>query len=837
MGQARDEAGNIWETDAQGNPVRLLQPAQGPQTLGTPDPRIEGREERAQAAAERQAEAAQRDAQNDSIANQLKMAELELKRQQADREGNTAKQLTEWRGNLGNIALLEEQLGKLRNAYETNFKGKGLQSIAESFAPEALAPQYGVFDTISQSMIADMARAKGLTSQQFNTPAEQRMFFEPLLPKRGDTDEKIEEKLNYLETMIAQGRRTTEENLGASGQQADNEVPRANAVDDQAPPGLPPANSPGPVDTTPLPASGGGTQTVMHPEISSMVQSMMAAGAGFSTINAALKERNASPISFSDFANAKKWMEENPGKAYPVTATEERPLSFLEQTAGSPLGAFLANYADSATAGTASALAGDRGEGALDAMSAMNPNASMGGDILGGITGVLGGEAALAARAPVALAKWAPRAADTAYGGLYGFNTAEEGEGLAGAGIGAATGLAGGFLGEKAMRGVGKAVRGVTDPAVQYLRQQGVPLTVGQAVGNSGVLGQGVKKVEDSLTSIPGVGNMVEARRMEGLDAFNHAAFQNAAPPGAEVTGVGAAGMDQLKKAVGEAYSNALDPVQIMADDPQFIDDLAGAIRSAQGIPNVNSAQDAAMAGLESRISGAINPDTDTMTGRGFQEAYRGLARTGRERANGDYGHEIGQVMRQGQDALGEVLERQNPGAFQGFLEANAANRRANVLAQALGPAANQADELITPAQLNRADVQSTSRLEGRINSAAGNRPFYDLATAGQAVLPSRLPDSGTWTRALTGLGLTGAFGGGGAALGGGEGAATGTGVGLGATLALMAGGTRGAQSAAVKALLDRPEMARILGDLIKENARIGGTVGAGTATPLMVGR
>jgi len=39
--QARDEAGNIWEIDAQGNPVRLIQAAGGaPQTVGTPDPRV-----------------------------------------------------------------------------------------------------------------------------------------------------------------------------------------------------------------------------------------------------------------------------------------------------------------------------------------------------------------------------------------------------------------------------------------------------------------------------------------------------------------------------------------------------------------------------------------------------------------------------------------------------------------------------------------------------------------------------------------------------------------------------------------------------------------------------
>jgi hypothetical protein len=38
MPQARDEAGNIWETDAQGNPVRLIQAAQSQMTVGNPNP-------------------------------------------------------------------------------------------------------------------------------------------------------------------------------------------------------------------------------------------------------------------------------------------------------------------------------------------------------------------------------------------------------------------------------------------------------------------------------------------------------------------------------------------------------------------------------------------------------------------------------------------------------------------------------------------------------------------------------------------------------------------------------------------------------------------------------
>ena len=53
MGQARDEAGNIWETDAQGNAVRLVEaaPAQGGQMLTLPqDPRAAAEEARKAAA-------------------------------------------------------------------------------------------------------------------------------------------------------------------------------------------------------------------------------------------------------------------------------------------------------------------------------------------------------------------------------------------------------------------------------------------------------------------------------------------------------------------------------------------------------------------------------------------------------------------------------------------------------------------------------------------------------------------------------------------------------------------------------------------------------------------
>jgi hypothetical protein len=215
--------------------------------------------------------------------------------------------------------------------------------------------------------------------------------------------------------------------------------------------------------------------------------------------------------------------------------------------------------------------------------------------------------------------------------------------------------------------------------------KQAFRLPVGQTVGNSGLIGRSVKGVEDALTSVPGVGNVIDARRMEGLHGFNQAAFNaGGAPIGAEVNAVGPDAVRLLTEAKSGAYRSALDPVSIDANDPAFISGLSDTVNAARQIPNVENAQTAALAALQSRIGGAVDPTTETLSGRGFQEAYRGLARTGRERAGKDYGHEVGQVMRQGQDALAGALERQNPGAFDAFAGANQANRNLNVLAGAV---------------------------------------------------------------------------------------------------------------------------------------------------------
>ncbi len=133
-----------------------------------------------------------------------------------------------------------------------------------------------------------------------------------------------------------------------------------------------------------------------------------------------------------------------------------------------PIAAGAANYANMATGGTVRALAGEEASGALDAATAMNPASSLAGQVLGGVTGALGSQAALAGRLPGFLAPYADKAADTIFGGLTGFNEAGEGQGLTGAAWGAGAGLAGSFGGNLAGKGlsrIGMPSEGYLSPA------------------------------------------------------------------------------------------------------------------------------------------------------------------------------------------------------------------------------------------------------------------------------------------------------------------------------------------------------------------------------------
>jgi hypothetical protein len=350
------------------------------------------------------------------------------------------------------------------------------------------------------------------------------------------------------------------------------------------------------------------------------------------------------------------------------------------------------------------------------------------------------------------------------------------------------------------------------------------------------VLGGGFKKAQDALTSVFGPGNMVARRYADGRRAMNEVAFNEAGNViGAPINKVGQAGVDALDTAKNQAYSNALDPVLLDMNTPQFVAAKNQALASAVGIPNVDQASDLATGAIQNYIGKSIDPVAGTMTGQNFQQAYRGLARTANKASDRIYGHEIGQTLGQAKDALTGELQTQAPGAFGEFLKANSANRHLNILANAVNAAKNQVSDggevLFTPAQLGTAATANAKKYSGNIAAASGARPFNQLASDAQQVMSSKLPDSGTPMRLLATMLATGGGGSLGYGANGGEGAAEG---GIGTLGLLTALGTKKGQQLLTAALLKRTLADQAAARAMRRSPQIGGDILASAGIPLL---
>src|SRR5690606_35214429 len=125
-------------------------------------------------------------------------------------------------------------------------------------------------------------------------------------------------------------------------------------------------------------------------------------------------------------------------------------------------------------------------------------------------------------------------------------------------------------------------VAGIQDASQQYLNRAGVPQTIGQILGGSAA------RTEDRLAGLPIIGDQINMRRREGIEAFNRAAFDEALAPIQGTTGgqIGEAGVGAAHDATSAAYRQALGGTRVIPDAPfeQGLTEAVGAVRS---IPRV----------------------------------------------------------------------------------------------------------------------------------------------------------------------------------------------------------------------------------------------------------
>ena len=354
-------------------------------------------------------------------------------------------------------------------------------------------------------------------------------------------------------------------------------------------------------------------------------------------------------------------------------------------------------------------------------------------------TAGLGAGAALVARSAVG----------GAIGGVQGYASpyASTGEHVANTLSGAVIGSA--IPGAGAL--AGKTLRGLATPEARKLAEEGVKMTPGQMLGGH------AKRLEDMLTSVPIVGGAIRKGMQRSLDTFDRAAINRVIAPlgGALPQGLkGRAALDVAHTAVSDAYEKTLGQMKGTVD---------------QGLATN-------LGNLWNKYGKNLPPKEGEELGQYIQEnVLRKFDQQGN--ASGKIVHEIqsdlgaqsaklmrsrnlnrrqlGFAVKDLQGHVKDMLKRNNTPELNKNLQDATNSFRQLVRVDKAAGLLGAHDGVFTPAQL-RSAVRATDTTRNKSAFTRGRAEMQDLAEAGQKVLPSKVPDSGTPGRIMTAAALAG---------------------------------------------------------------------------------
>jgi len=866
MGQATDQAGNIWETDANGNPVRYIGKAgaQGGQAIAPNQLKVQGAQsdirhtdtstvstdlrntlDRATMAA--QILKAQADAQKAAADAQVAQQTAAAKPNPAISEGSKKLQLDEV------LRAINGARGRV-SGWSTGW-GDLLSPVPATDARDLR----GDLSTIASALTVDKLQqmkaqsATGASGMGALSEKEGQLLRDSVAAlDQGQSQEKVNDALNQIELHY---RKLQAINSGYNpddpkvAQAFGIVVPGVNAPSVGGPPaggagpnmggGMGGGSNPGAPN-----GGGGGLQLVqgdskIAPDparagMNAKVSAMLKAGASADQIRKFLQSAQIDPATVRGIDEAAAFRQKFPSYQgdYPVDVESVKiPLgtvgSTLNKLGQSGLGAYAMNAADALTAGNLAKMDSNpvAAQGAIDAISNNHGGAALLGNMTGGALAATGLETGLAGlgmkAAPAMLAS------DALYGGTFGASHSDNP--LTGGLEGALIGVGGGKLGRGVAKGVGTLAKGVSNQAVQALNKAGVRMSVGQMLGGT------AKSVEDRLAGFPIVGGIINSQRKNGLEDFQRAAFNRAVEPiGGNVGNIAEQGINQAQGAVSDAYGNALNGVMVQTD-PAFKQEMRNVINQTAQRPRVGGELVSSMNDIASPMFGPGG----TLRGTDAQNVFQGLEqlKSGYRRA-GDplYATQIAPSVDAYKGQIEGLLQRQAPGVMDDLLKANAANRNVSVLNDAVIAARNKGGQF-TPAQLMNASKANTVAFSGKRMAASGNGPMFDLARAGNDVLPNQVPDSGTAGRlALYGL-LGGGYGlGDYASASDNKKDATSSALKALAAASVLAGGAKALRPAAQKALTgSRSKAMQDLGQQIIDRSRYLGGATIAPAVPLLL--
>lgn len=311
-------------------------------------------------------------------------------------------------------------------------------------------------------------------------------------------------------------------------------------------------------------------------------------------------------------------------------------------------------------------------------------------------------------------------------------------------------GAVGSAAGSAVARGIGGVIT-PTEPA-RRLMQEGVTPTPGQAAGGF------LNRIEQSLQSVPIVGQFVRNARDRATDSMNVAAIRRALPQNArgEITEGGRQAIERTGQVLSEAYQDVLGRIPRVAPDMPFLRSVVQTARDPE-IALTPEAQDR-LIGLvrqavvgRGEMNGEVAKRVDSVLGN-WARQFRGSA-NGEDRALAQ--------------AIAEVQ-----GNFRQLISRNAAPEDAQLLGELNRYYANYlrvqraagyvgANEGRFSGEQLQSAVRGLDASRNKAQFARGNALMQDLSEPAKSVLGSNVRDSGTPERLMTALMFGGAAAGG----------------------------------------------------------------------------
>lgn len=293
---------------------------------------------------------------------------------------------------------------------------------------------------------------------------------------------------------------------------------------------------------------------------------------------------------------------------------------------------------------------------------------------------------------------------------------------------------------------------GVATPNAQRLLRENISLTPGDVIGGP------AKRVEDALTSIPLLGDTIKAAQYGAREDLNRAGINRSlAPIGERLPRdlrSGHAAIDYAYDRLGAAYENVLPHLRLRFDN-QFGRDVVRLNGMAQNLEPGQYNQFRTI--LQNNVLRRFQ--NRTMDGQSLKEAESELGQIARSYRQSMMAGErnLGHAVEEVQGALRQLAQRTNPRYARRLREIN--QGYANFAISRKAAASQGASEgTYSPAQLDAA-VRAKNATVEKSGYARGQALMQDLSGPARAVMSSRVPDSGTPTRALIGAGVLSASG------------------------------------------------------------------------------